>query len=206
MIDYIVKGGWVMVPIIACSIFALAIIIERFYSLTPNKIHPEDFVSKIKKLLTKDKINQAIAACNSNNSPIAIILEAGILKRSRYRDQIKEAIEHAGRQEAGKLQRYLTVLATIANITPLLGLLGTVIGMIKVFQVISVQGVGKPAALASGISEALITTAAGLIIAIPTVVFYNYFYKKTNNYILEMENSSIELLDILSENEEEESD
>ncbi len=199
MIDYIFKGGMMMIPIMCCSIVALAITIERLYFLRENRIHPPEFVAKMKRVLNENMVQEAIAICSHNLWPISKIMEAGILKRDQPRDHIKEAIEHAGKKESAKLHRYLAVLATIAIISPLLGLLGTVTGMIKVFQVISLQGVGHPTALAAGISEALITTAAGLLVAIPTLVVHNYFLKKANAYILEMESTSMELLDILEE-------
>lgn len=197
MWSFIVKGGWLMAPILLCSVIALAITIERFYNLREPKIHPQDFVTKMKKLLNQRKINEAIAICSNSFSPISRIMETGILKIGSCRDEIKEAIEHAGKRESSNLRKYLAVLATIAGISPLLGLLGTVTGMIKAFQVIAVKGVGHPTALAGGISEALITTAAGLVVAIPTLVAHNYFFKQANSYILEMENTSMELLDIL---------
>ena len=197
MWDFIIKGGWLMAPILLCSVIALAITIERFYNLREPKIHPQDFVTKMKKLLNERKINEAIAICSNSFSPISRIMETGILKIGSCRDEIKEAIEHAGKKESSNLRKYLAVLATIAGISPLLGLLGTVTGMIKAFQVIAVKGVGHPTALAGGISEALITTAAGLVVAIPTLVAHNYFFKQANSYILKMENTSMELLDIL---------
>ncbi len=197
MWSFIVKGGWLMAPILLCSVIALAITIERFYNLREPKIHPQDFVTKMKKLLNQRKINEAIAICSNSFSPISRIMETGILKIGSCRDEIREAIEHAGKRESSNLRKYLAVLATIAGISPLLGLLGTVTGMIKAFQVIAVKGVGHPTALAGGISEALITTAAGLVVAIPTLVAHNYFFKQANSYILEMENTSMELLDIL---------
>jgi biopolymer transport protein ExbB len=200
MIDTIIKGGIIMIPIILCSIIALAIIIERAYNLTPAKVHPPDFVSKIKGLLNSGKIKEAITICSGTVSPVATIIEAGVLKRKKEREQIKEAIEHAGRQETHQLNKYLTVLATIASIAPLIGLLGTVTGMVKAFGVIAVQGVGDPNALAGGISEALITTVAGLVVAIPTLVAHNYFSKRITRFVMEMENTSLELLDILVEN------
>ncbi|MGA1796879.1 MAG: MotA/TolQ/ExbB proton channel family protein [bacterium] len=199
MIDYLIKGGIVMIPILACSVIALAIALERFYSLRGVRVHPPEFVTKMKKVLNEGKAQEALAICSNSAWPIARIMEAGILRRDHAREQIKEVIEHAGKKEADKLHKYLAPLATIAIISPLLGLLGTVTGMIKVFEVISLQGVGHPTALASGISEALITTAAGLIVAIPTLVVHNYFLKKANAYILEMESTSMELLDILEE-------
>jgi len=197
MWGFIVKGGWLMAPILLCSVIALAITIERFYNLREPKIHPQDFVTKMKKLLNQRKINEAIAICSNSFSPISRIMETGILKIGSCRDEIREAIEHAGKRESSNLRKYLAVLATIAGISPLLGLLGTVTGMIKAFQVIALKGVGHPTALAGGISEALITTAAGLVVAIPTLVAHNYFFKQANSYILEMENTSMELLDIL---------
>jgi len=200
MIDYLVKGGIIMIPILFCSVIAVAITLERFYFLRQSRIHPSEFVAKMKKVLNEGLVQEAIAICSHNVWPIAKIMEAGILKRDQPRAHIKEAIEHTGKKEADKLHRYLAVLSTIAVISPLLGLLGTVAGMIKVFQVISLQGVGHPTALAAGISEALITTAAGLVVAIPTLVVHNYFLKKANAYILEMESTSMELLDILEEN------
>lgn len=200
MIDTIIKGGIIMIPIILCSIVALAIIIERAYNLTTAKVHPPDFVIKVKGLLNSGKIKEAIAICSSATSPVATIFEAGVLKRKKDREQIKEAIEHAGRQETHQLNKYLSVLATIASIAPLLGLLGTVTGMVKAFGVIAVQGVGDPNALAGGISEALITTVAGLVVAIPTLVAHNYFSKRITRFVMEMENTSLELLDILVEN------
>jgi len=200
MIDYLVKGGIIMIPILFCSVIALAITLERFYFLRQGRIHPSEFVAKMKKVLNEGLVQEAIAICSHNVWPISKIMEAGILKRDQPREHIKEAIEHTGKKEADKLHRYLAVLSTIAVISPLLGLLGTVAGMIKVFQVISLQGVGHPTALAAGISEALITTAAGLVVAIPTLVVHNYFLKKADGYILEMESTSMELLDILEEN------
>ena len=197
MWDIIVKGGWLMAPILLCSVVALAITIERFYNLRKNRIHPQDFVDKMKKLLNEKKINEAIAICSNAFFPVSRIMETGILKRGKEREEIKEAIEHAGKRESSNLHKYLSVLATIAGITPLLGLLGTVTGMIKAFQVVSIQGVEHPTAMAGGISEALFTTAAGLVVAIPTLVAHNYFFKKANGHVLEMENTSMELLDIL---------
>jgi biopolymer transport protein ExbB len=200
MMELLIKGGILMIPIALCSVLALAITIERIINLTLQKVHPPEFIAKIKRLLTQGKVGEAVAICTNTASPIAQIIEAGILKRHQDREHIKEAIEQAGKQQATQLHKYLGVLATIASISPLLGLLGTVAGMIKVFQVISIKGVGNPGALAGGISEALITTAAGLVVAIPTLVVHNYFYKRANRFVLYMENTSLELLDILGEN------
>ncbi len=197
MMELITKGGVLMLPILLCSVLALAICIERFINLSARKVHPQGFVDKLKKLLSDNKSKEALAICANSPYPIARIAEAGIFKQQREREHVKEAVEHSGKQEANNLHKFLAGLATIASITPLLGLLGTVTGMIKVFQVISLQGVGNPSALAGGISEALVTTAAGLVVAIPTLVAHNFFFKKANRLIMEMENISVELVDIL---------
>ena len=194
MISYIIKGGWVMGPLVFCSVMALAITIERFYSLRESKIHSPEFVTSLKKLLSEGKINEAIDICSHSLFPISKIMEAG-LKINTFREEIiKEAIEDAGKIESGKMQRFLVSLATIATVAPLLGLLGTVTGMIRAFEVVAVIGVGHPKELAGGVAEALITTAAGLIIGIPALVAHNYFCKKADNYISQMETTSMELL------------
>lgn len=191
-------GGILMYPILICSIIMLTIAIERFITLQYRKIFPEDFLDRVKALLNEKKISEALTLCQNTWKPMSRIMEAGILKHSRPREEIKEAIENAGKQESSFLEKYLSVLATIASICPSLGLLGTVVGMIKVFHVISIQGVGNPTALAGGISEALITTAAGLIVAIPTLVLHNYFRKRASFFLLEMEKTSMEILEILA--------
>ncbi len=200
MLELITKGGVLMIPIVGCSVLALAIVIERFINLSEAKIHPPEFVGRLKQLLLQRKVNDAIAICSNTASSIAHVIEVGILKRHQERQQIKEAIEQTGKEEASLLHKNMGTLSTIATISPLLGLLGTVTGMIKVFRVISVEGVGNPWALAGGISEALITTAAGLIVAIPSLIAYNYLYKRANRLVLKMENTSLELLEILVEN------
>jgi len=196
---YVFKGGILMIPIGCCSILSLAIIIDRFLHLRESKVLPPSFILEIKTLLNQKKISEALELCQKNWQPVSRILEAGILKHRKSREEIKEAIENVGKQEVGFLERYLDALATIASISPLLGLLGTVTGMIEVFQVISLQGVGDPNALAGGISEALITTAAGLLVGIPTLVFHNYFHKLANTYLLAMEKTSLDVVEIMTE-------
>jgi len=202
LFDLIVKGGWVMIPIGICSVLALAIAIERSINLNLEKTNPPEFVAKIKRLLIQGRINEVIALCNNSPHPVAGIIEAAILKRHQDRDHIKEAIVQAGKEAAQKLHKYVGALATIGSISPSLGLLGTVTGMIGAFQVISAVGPGNPQAVSGDIAEALVTTAAGLIVAIPTIVAHNYLYKNANHLVLQMENISLELLDILSEGKE----
>ncbi len=204
MFDLLIKGGYIMIPILFCSVLSVAIIIERFLSLRTERVVPRIFFNRIKALLLEGHINEVLAICSKSDKPIAKVLEAGIMKYYFGRDEIKEAIEDAGRHEAAKLEKYLGVLNTIAGIAPLLGLLGTVSGMIKAFSVISVVGVGQPEKLAAGISEALIATAAGLTVAIPTLVFHNYFAEKVDRLVLEMEKRSIELTEILAQNQRDE--
>lgn len=197
MMELILSGGIVMIPILICSALAFGIILERFYSLRQRRIIRYDILTRIEELLREGKIPEATTMCKRYQSSMTRILLAAILNHDRSKAEIKEIIEDAGRHEVPIIEKYLTILGTIAGISPLLGLLGTVTGMIKAFQVVSIQGVGHPSALAGGIAEALITTAAGLIVAIPTFVFYNYFSRKADTLIIEMEKNSLRMLNIL---------
>ncbi|MBM3252657.1 MAG: MotA/TolQ/ExbB proton channel family protein [Candidatus Omnitrophica bacterium] len=206
MFDMIQKGGPVMYPIILCSILSLAIIIERFYHLYTAKIDTKKFMSNIINTLKRNRIMEAIDICDKTPGPIAHILKAGILKHDRSRQEIREAIEDAGLHEVPRLERNLGALATIAHISPLLGLLGTVTGMVRCFQIIQQKATTlnpvSPGDLAGGIWEALITTVAGLIVAIPTYVAYNYLINQVDNLVLDMETSATELINILSQKRE----
>jgi len=197
MFDLIVKGGIFMYPIIFCSIVALAVFLERLWVLRRNNIIPEEFIRKVEDLLRKQKISEAIFLCQSDMSSIARIFLAGLRSTQKGMWLVKEAIEERGSREAASLEKNVGILSTIANLTPLLGLLGTVSGMIKTFNAISVQGMGNPAPLAGGIAEALITTATGLSIAIPTLVCYRFVKDKASALIFEMEENSIRLVEIM---------
>ncbi|MBM3246656.1 MAG: MotA/TolQ/ExbB proton channel family protein [Candidatus Omnitrophica bacterium] len=196
-------GGPVMWPILLCSIFALAIILEKFWHLHKIKIDAQDFLSSILDKMKHHQIKEALQVCDSVHSPLANILKAGILKYDRTRIQIKEAIEDASLYEIPRLEKNLSTLATIAHISPLLGLLGTVTGMVRCFQVIQAKATSfhpvSPGDLAGGIWEALLTTVAGLVVAIPTFVAYNYLVSRINSFILEMEKASTELVNFLTE-------
>lgn len=197
--DIIAKGGIVMWPIGACSLLALAICIERFFSLRRASIDTREFMDTMRTVLRQNRIQQAVEICDETDVPVARILRAGLLKHNRSKEDIREAIEDAGHLEIPRLERYLTALATIANVSTLLGLLGTVQGMIKCFaQIQHKRGQVNPSDLAEGISNALITTASGLVVAIPTIVAYNYFLTRVDNMVLEMEISSSELIDLLT--------
>jgi biopolymer transport protein ExbB len=197
MFDLIVKGGIFMYPIIFCSIVALAIFLERLWVLRRKNIIPQDFVNNVEGLLKKQKISEAVFLCQNDISSIAKIFLAGLRSTQKGMWLVKEAIEERGSREATILEKNVGILSTIANLTPLLGLLGTVSGMIKTFNAISVQGIGNPAPLAGGIAEALITTATGLCIAIPTLVCYRFLKDKASSLIFEMEENSIRLVDLM---------
>jgi biopolymer transport protein ExbB len=197
------SGGPVMWPILLCSILATAIIIEKFAHLRRIKIDTGEFLGKIMEKMKRHETKEALQICDSVKSPISNILKAGILKYDRPRAQIVEAIEDASLYEIPRIEKNLTALATIAHICPLLGLLGTVTGMARCFQVIQAKATSlhpvSPADLAGGIWEALFATIAGLVVAIPTYVAYNYLASRINHFILEMERASTELVNSLTE-------
>ena len=199
--DIIFQGGILMWPIIACSIVGLAISIERFISLRRASIDTREFMDTMRQVLRQNRIQEAVDICDETDAPVARIMKAGILKHDRTKEEIREAIDDAGHFEIPRLERYLSGFATCANIAPLLGLLGTVSGMIKAFaQIQNKRGQVNPSDLAEGIGNALVTTAAGLTVAIPMLVIYNYYVSKIDNMIIEMEISSSELLDLLTRN------
>ncbi len=202
MIELIQKGGPIMYPILLCSVLAVAVVIDRLFHLYRAKIDTKKFMDEIANTLRRNRIMEAIDACDKTPGPIAHILKAGIMKHDRPRQEIKEAIEDAGLYEIPRLKKNVAVLATIAHITPLLGLLGTVLGMVRCFQTIQQKATSlhpvSPGDLAGGIWEALVTTVAGLSIAIPTLVAYNYLVNKVNGIILDMEKSATDLVNILT--------
>lgn len=204
MFELIKNGGLLMIPIILCSIGAMGIICERFWSLRRKKILPLHLVPQIWKEAQKNQINENTIRRLRNDSPLGVILATGLRNRHHGREVMKASIEERGRQVVHELERFLNSLGTIASITPLLGLLGTVLGMIKVFAAIVENGVGNPAILAGGISEALITTAAGLTVAIPSLIFHRYFERLIDEYVLKMEEESLKLIDIIQGDREDE--
>ncbi|MFK5985993.1 MAG: MotA/TolQ/ExbB proton channel family protein [Pseudomonadota bacterium] len=197
MYELVVSGGWIMAPIILCSIISLTIIGERFWSLRASRVAPKNLAIQVSTLYKQNALTIESLEKLRQNSPLGRILANGLKNINHEREIMKESIEEAGRQVAIELERYLNTLGTIASITPLLGLLGTVIGMIKVFAVITTAGVGNPAVLAGGISEALLTTAAGLSVAIPSVMFYRFFRRRVDELLLLMEDQAIYLIEVL---------
>ncbi|MCU7921562.1 MAG: MotA/TolQ/ExbB proton channel family protein [Candidatus Thiodiazotropha sp. (ex Dulcina madagascariensis)] len=197
MFELVKSGGWLMLPIIACSIVALGIVFERFWSLQRKRVMPDYLMKQIVQLHTEGKLELADLNKLRTSSPLGRILAAGMINRDHNKVVMKEAIEEVGRQVVHDLERYLNTLGTIASISPLLGLLGTVIGMIKVFSVIVTAGVGDPGVLAGGISEALITTAAGLSVAIPTLMFHRYFSGLIDRLVIGMEEQALKLVEVI---------
>ena len=197
------RGGPVMWPIFLCSVFALAIIIERFWYLRRIQIDSRQFLQRILEKMKRHQIKEALELCEAAKNPLAQVIKAGILKYDRPRQQIKEAIEDAALCEEPHLEKNMTALATIAHISPLLGLLGTVLGMVRSFQIIQEKSAAfaavSPGELAGGIWQALLTTVAGLVVAIPAFVAYNYLVSRINNFVLEMEKASTELVNFLTE-------
>ncbi len=197
MLEFFSAGGWMMYPLLISSILAIGIIAERFWSLQSKRIAPPELITQIWQWLRFNQVDKQHIEALQNNSPLGQILAAGLINRNSSRDITKENIEDVGRHVTLSLEKNLNTLGTIATIAPLMGLLGTVIGMIKVFAVITTEGVGNPETLAGGISEALITTATGLLIAIPTLIFYRYFRGKVAHLVVDMEEQAMKLIEIL---------
>ncbi len=197
MFELIKTGGWAMWPLILCSIAALAIIGERFWSLQRKYVCPPNLVSQVQQWLSNNELDAARIDLVRQSSPLGRVVAAGLVNRQREREIVKESIEDAGRHTAPELERYLRTLGTIAAIAPFLGLLGTVLGMIEMFSGIGTRGVGDPSIVAGGISQALVATAAGLMVAIPSVMFYRYFRGKAYELLLDMEQEALQLIEIL---------
>jgi len=202
LVDYYVKGGVTMHPMLLCSIVGLIVIIERSIVLHRVKINTAQVFGAVRAALIRRDLKGAIAVCDKNPSPISDTLRAGLLRYGKPAAEIEKAIESVALHQISKLERGLWVLATVANIAPLFGFLGTVTGMIKSFAVLAEVGMGNPKAVAAGISEALITTAYGLFIALPVQAAYNYFTSRITNFALDMETSSAMLLETFNELED----
>jgi len=186
-----------MYPLLLCSIASLAIFLERLWALRRSRVVPRDFLIEAEENVRQRRIVETVTLCKKNDSSVARIMLAALRNFGRSREVIKEVVEEIGRFEAIKLGQYLEALSTIASISTLLGLLGTISGMVKVFHVVSVGGLGNASLLSSGISEALYTTVTGLTIAIPTVVAYKYCLGRANRFITEMEHISLLMLEHL---------
>jgi len=197
MFEFVKAGGWLMLPLVLCSVIAAAIIIERLWTLQRKRVLPDDLTARVWQWANNRQLDDSHIRALAESSPLGMVLAAGLSHRNRSREIMKESIEDTGRHVVHELGRYLNSLGTIAAITPLLGLLGTVIGMVKVFTAITAHGVGDPGVLAGGISEALITTAAGLSIAIPSLIGYRYLRGRVDGLVVNMEKEAMRLVEAI---------
>lgn len=195
-----------MGPLLLCSVVATAIVAERFWALRKQRICPRNLVDQIWQWAKAGQMDVMRISSLRGSSPLGRVLAAGLMNRHYSREVMKESIEEAGRHVVLELERYLNTLGTIASISPLLGLLGTVLGMIKIFTAISAVGVGSPTEMAGGLSEALITTVAGLIVAIPSLMFYRHFQRRVDELVSTMEQEAIKMVEILHGDRVKESD
>jgi len=194
-LEFVRKGGFFIYPIILCSVVGLAIFIQKIWILRPTKIIPEQFMRLLYELISQGKFGDARVLSRANGSPIARIASTALEYHDRPKDELKEKIEESGRKEASELSRYIEGLGAISNVSTLLGLLGTISGMIKIFRVIAEQPIVNPPSLAGGISEALYTTAFGLLVAIPAFIAYKYTSGKAGEITAEMEEEGISIME-----------
>ncbi|MCB1686299.1 MAG: MotA/TolQ/ExbB proton channel family protein [Pseudomonadales bacterium] len=197
MLEIVQSGGWLMVPILLCSIVAAAISVERLWTLQRSRITPKNLLAQIWSAVRSEGLDSQKLRELRANSPLGQILAAGVGNARRGRDVMKEAMVEAASQVGHDLERYLTSLGIIASISPLLGLLGTVVGMIKVFTALMLEGAGNANVLAGGISQALITTAAGLSVAIPALMFHRFFLRRIDELMVTMEQEAGKLVEML---------
>ncbi len=199
MLDLFMRGGALMYPILLCSVIGWAIFMERIIAFVRVRGALFSLKREVVTLLQKDDRDQAVELCSKSRMPLAKILVVVLKSSGRQRSYLKALAEEVGEREAVALQRYLGLLGTIANITPLLGLLGTVLGMIRAFNVIATEGMGTPASLGGGISEALITTAAGLTVAVPMILLHRYLTSRSDRLVLELEEATMQVIDLIEE-------
>lgn len=204
MLEIVQSGGWLMVPILLCSIVAIAICVERAWSLQGGRVAPSNLLAQTWNTLKKNEMDPQKMRDLRSQSPLGQIFAAGISNARRGRDIMKEAMEEAAGQAMHELERYLTALGTIASISPLLGLLGTVVGMINVFTQLMAEGAGNAGALSGGISTALVTTAAGIGVAIPALIFHRFFLRRVDDLVVVLEQESSKLVEVMTGDREEE--
>jgi biopolymer transport protein ExbB len=200
LVTYFQQGGVVMWPLLVFSILTVAFIVERWLALRRAQINVNEFLSKVRKsLLVNRDVRAAIKVCEENKGPVASVVKAALLRYGHPKEDIEKNIESAAVFESGRLERGLMVLSSSANVSPMLGFLGTVTGMIKSFATLAAAGLSNPGAVAAGISEALITTATGLFIAIPAQLAYNYFMSRINKFMRDIETASNMLMETFVE-------
>jgi biopolymer transport protein ExbB len=200
ILEYIVKGGLaIMIPLVALFVIGIAFSIERFVALSKAKINTAEFLTKIRAALKNKNVKEAVKICETFKGPIASILKTGLMRYGNPKEEIEKTMENAAMHEIARLERGLPVLSTISNLAPIIGFLGTVTGMIQSFDALA--QLNDPGAVAQGISQALITTAGGLIVAVPTLLAYQYFTTRVNSFIREIESASAVLMESFSQME-----
>ena len=196
LVGYFGRGGFWMYPLAICSLVALAVILYKLHEFWKASSISEDLMLKVEAKLAAGERDAALSLCDQSGGPLATVIGAGLLAKEPRRETVRQAGQEAGVRAVGSLEGYLPALSTVANVAPLLGFLGTVTGMIKAFAAVAAEGLGDPTTVAAGISEALITTATGLIIAIPCFAAYNYFVSRVNRFALQMEEASTTVADL----------
>lgn len=197
MYELLVSGGWLMVPLMLCSVAVLGIVVERYLALRPSKVIPDNLLGQVWHWLKNHQLDREKLTELRNSSPLGVILAAGLSNSGHGRDVMKDSIEEAASQVVHHLERYLSILGTIAAVAPLIGLLGTVFGMIQVFTAIMLEGSGNAGVLAGGISVALVTTAAGLSVGIPALIAHRFFERRIDTLVIEMQDQAVKLVDAL---------
>lgn len=197
MQDLVQSGGWMMLPILICSVVALAIVVERFWTLRPARLSPPDTLPQVRTWLQKGQLNGQRLQTLRDGSPLGRILAAGLANARHGREIMKESIQEEAAGVIHELEKYLATLGSIAAVAPMLGLLGTVFGMINVFAAIMLHGTGDASQLAGGISQALLTTAAGLVVAIPAIFFHRFFVRRVEEITVGMERNAVHLVDLV---------
>jgi biopolymer transport protein ExbB len=198
LVGYFARGGFWMYPLALCSLTGLAVILYKLHEFWKASGASEDLLLQVEGQLTSGDRDAAVSLCEGSPGPLAMVIGAGLVARDNSRDGIRQAGQDAGVRAIASLEGFLPTLSTVANISPLLGFLGTVTGMIKAFAAVAAEGLGDPTTVAAGISEALITTATGLIIAIPCFAAYNYFVSRVNRFALQMEDASANVADLVT--------
>jgi biopolymer transport protein ExbB len=198
LVSYFARGGFWMYPLAICSLAGLTVILYKLHEFWRASTASDDLMLRVEGKLTAGDTDSALSLCEERAGPVALVIGAGLLARDRSRERTRQAGQEAGVRAVASLEGYLPTLSTVANIAPLLGFLGTVTGMIKAFAAVAAEGLGDPTTVAAGISEALITTATGLIIAIPCFAAYNYFVSRVNGFALQMEEASANVADLVA--------
>lgn len=198
MYEFLLKGGTIIIPIGVVSVVALGVFLERLWSLQRGRIIPDAFIRRVEELVSQARVPDALLICQETSNPMGHIMAAALRNAGKSRQQVKEAVEESGKFESAMLDRYIEVIGTCSAIAPLLGLLGTVLGMIEVFRGVEEGGLGDPAFFAAGIWKALITTAVGLSVAIPAYIFYKFLLARVDRLVVEMEERSLRMVDLVA--------